>query len=346
MNIKENVALSAYSTMRLGGNANYLAQVHDKQELSQLMSWANSRGLSTIIIGSGSNIIWPDDGFNGLVIVNRILGFEQTKIDETESYFTIGAGEIWDKIVEQTVSLGFCSIAQLSMIPGTVGGTPVQNVGAYGQEIKNVFVSLEAFDKQLNKYVNLSNDECSFGYRTSRFKTSDKNRFIITSVKLRLSRICQVPPLYKPLQEYLSKNHITSYTPESIRQAVIAIRSNKLPDPTKVANCGSFFSNPIITAEQQIKLVSKFPGIPTWKLSDGKYKVSAAWLIEQAGFPKGYIDSDTGMGLWHKQALVVINDHSSSTHDLLLFKQKLTDTVYNKFELALELEPVLIQNPI
>lgn len=331
--------------MRLGGNAKYLSEVHSKQELVELLDWAERMNTPTIMIGEGSNIIWTEDGYEGLVMVNKIMGFETQQLDDTRASFTLGAGESWDKVVEKTVELGFSGIEQLSFIPGTVGGTPVQNVGAYGQEIKNVLVDVEAYDKQIKQFVHLNKEECAFGYRTSRFKSQDKGRFFITAITVELAKRSLSPPFYAALQQYFDEHNITDFSPQSVRQAVIAIRTSKLPDPDETANNGSFFSNPIVTAEQFRKLYQHYPDMPSWKMADDTYKLSAAWLIEQAGFTKGYQDAETGMGLWNKQALVMVNISANTADDLQLFKQKIVQAVETKFDITLEQEPETISSP-
>lgn len=331
--------------MRLGGLARYLSEVHNKEELIQLLEWTEQSHIPTVMIGEGSNIIWTDEGYNGLVMVNKITGFDVQQLDDTRAVFTLGAGESWDAVVQKTVDMGFSGLEQLSFIPGTVGGTPVQNVGAYGQEIKNVLVRVEAYDAQIKQFVRLNNEECGFGYRTSRFKTSDKGRFFITSVVLELTKRSLSPPFYTALQQYFDEHNITDFSPQSVRQAVIAIRTSKLPNPDETANNGSFFANPIVTAEHFKQLQQQYPDLPSWEMKDGTYKLSAAWLIEKAGFQKGYHDDETGMGLWDKQALVLVNIDAKTSDSLEGFKQKIVRAVKENFGITLEQEPETISNP-
>lgn len=341
MFILENVPLSAHSTMRLGGNAAYLTEINDRSEIGQAVAWANERQLPYIMIGSGSNIIWKDEGFPGLVMINKIFGFETFEMDEESLYITIGAGEDWDSTVDRIVKLGYSGVEELSLIPGTAGATPVQNVGAYGREISDCLMTVEAFDTQEGKLVNLQSSDCDFGYRTSRFKTNDKGRFIISSITLRVTKALPAPPFYDALSRYFTDHQITSYTPQIIRDAVIDIRSNKLPDPAKVANNGSFFCNPIIDNDKLTELLSDFETMVYWQLDDGRCKLSAAWLIDQAGF-KNYKDEETGMATWPNQPLVLINESATSTNDLLTFKQKIVQAVENKFGVTLQQEPELL----
>lgn len=341
MDIFSDVSLSSYSTMRLGGMAKHVTEVHDRQELADALDWAEDQQLPCLMIGTGSNIIWKDEGYPGLLIVNKMLHFEIAGEDELNHFCTIGAGELWDGAVERTVEAGLTGIECLSLIPGTAGATPVQNVGAYGQEIADTLVSVEAYDTKTKTYVNIPASDCGFGYRTSRFKTKDNGRFFITSITLHLTKANPQPPFYASLNGYLEANHITSYTPATIRKAVIAIRSAKLPDPAKVANNGSFFANPIVNAGKLARLLVEFPDLPHWDVADGDSKIPAAWLVEHAGF-KDYQDKETGMATWPAQALVLINQHAKNTADLLAFRQKILDAVQQKFNIKLEQEPELL----
>lgn len=340
MDIRRNVSLRDYSTMRLGGLAAYMVDVHSPEEIKQAVTWAEERGLPVMMIGDGSNIVWKDDGFPGLIIVNKITKFKERQEGE-DFYVTIGAGENWDSAVARTVEKGLTGIECLSLIPGTAGATPVQNVGAYGQEIAQTLVSVEAYDRQSKDFVSIDCADCAFGYRMSRFKSSDRGRYLITSITLRLKPGNPAPPFYAALQSYLDEHDINEYTPKTVRQAVIAIRSSKLPDPAKVANNGSFFANPIISDEQLAKLKKNYQDIPNWPAGEGRAKIPAAWLMEQAGF-KGVHDQETGMATWPKQPLVLVNEHAQSTAQLLKFRQKILDAIKQKFDITLEQEPELL----
>lgn len=341
MDIQENVSLRDHSTMRLGGNARYLCDVTDRNQISQLVVWAKEHNVPHIMIGTGSNIIWRDEGFPGLVMVNKIMGFEVNELDENNSYLTVGAGENWDSVVARSVEMGYSGIEQLSLIPGTAGATPVQNVGAYGREIKDVLTTVEAYDTQENRLVTLRGDECGFAYRTSRFKSTDKHRFFITAITLHLTKTNPQPPFYTALQQYFEDHGITTYTPATVREAIIAIRSSKLPDPALVANNGSFFCNPIIKTRQFTQLRANYPAIPHWTLENGDIKLSAAWLVEQTGF-KNYQDQTTGMATWPMQPLVLVNEHAAHTADLIAFRDQIVTAVKQKFDITLQQEPELI----
>lgn len=341
MNLQENVPLSGHSTMRLGGPARYLAEVTSRPELQEAVEWADNQNLPLIMIGDGSNIVWKDEGFPGLVIVNKIVRFEAFDEDGRNVYVTVGAGNNWDATVAQTVADGLTGIEALSLIPGTAGATPVQNVGAYGQEIASTLATVEAYDRQTKQFVNIPAMDCAFGYRTSRFKTTDKGRFLISAITIHLMRGLPEPPFYQSVAEYLQNHAIQKPTPQNIREAVIAIRTAKLPDPATVANNGSFFANPIISEETLVQLQARYPQLPHWPTADGRVKLPAAWLIDQAGF-KDFHDDETGMATWANQSLVFVNEHADSTAALLAFRQKITDAVAAKFDIQLEQEPELL----
>jgi UDP-N-acetylmuramate dehydrogenase len=342
MTIRPNVPLTDYSTMGLGGLAAYLVEVHDRMEVLEALSWAQTHSLPALLIGRGSNIIWQDGGFPGLLLVNRIERFELFEEDESNAYVTIGSGEPWDSVVERCVRANLTGIEALSLIPGSTGAVPVQNVGAYGQDIAQTLVSIEAFDTIAKDFVIVPAADCNFGYRTSRFKTSDHGRFFITAITLHLNKTLPQPPYYPAVASYFSEHHVTEITPALLREAVIAIRSAKLPDPAIVKNCGSFFANPIVSSGQVVQIESDNDiAIPHWPAGEGLVKVSAAWLIEQAGY-KDFHDPETGMATWPQQPLVFINEHATSTANLLAFKQKVVDAVQTKFNIQLVQEPELL----
>lgn len=341
MNIRKNVSLKDYSTMRLGGLAAYLVDITERTELVEALSWAEEKSLPVIVIGGGSNIVWKDEGFPGLVIVNKIMRFEEQVIDDENYYVTVGAGENWDSVVERTAQKGMTGIECLSLIPGTAGATPVQNVGAYGQEVKDTIATIEVYDRQEKKFTTLQGFECQFGYRTSRFKTTDRGRFVIISVTFHLKHGEPPKPYYAAVEAYLSEHAIENPTPMTLRYAVSSIRMSKLPDPREVANNGSFFANPIVDLDTYTRVSSQYENVPVYRMDDNQYKIPAAWLLEQAGF-KDYHDAETGMGTWSAQPLVMVNEKATSTQNLLDFKQKIVGTVAEKFGITLEQEPELL----
>lgn len=341
MNILQNVSLKLHSTMRLGGNAAYLVEINDRHELVEAYEWAQNNKLPVLMIGGGSNIIWRDEGFPGLVMVNHILGYEEQEEDAENVYIHVGSGENWDAVVARAVQKGLSGIEALSLIPGTAGATPIQNVGAYGQEVSQTIVSIEAYDSQNKQFVTLQGMDCGFSYRNSRFKSTDRGRFFITGLTFHLLRNNPQPPFYRALESYFEEHQITNPTPQVIRDAVISIRQAKLPDPAKVANNGSFFANPIIDEGTFAQIQADYPGAPHWATEDGRIKLPAAWLLEQAGF-KNVHDAETGMATWPQQPLVLINEKAQNTAQLLAFRQKIVETIKEKFDITLTQEPELL----
>ncbi len=327
--------------MRLGGAARYLTEVKNTQDLQNSYNLAKQYNLPIIMIGRGSNIVWRDEGFSGLILVNKIMGRDIVSEDNHSVTIKVGGGENWDKLVEWSVDKKLTGIEYMSLVPGTVGAAPVQNVGAYGGELSQTLLELEAFDSRLNAFVKLQNHECNFSYRSSRFKTNDKGRFFITYITLTLRKTNPAAPFYETLQRYLNEHGVDKYTPKTIREAVIAIRQSKLPDPEKVANNGSFFTNPIVDIAKFSYLRDRYPDIKGWPIKDGHMKIAAGWLVEKAGF-KGVRDEQTGMATWPAQALVLVNERAQHTADLLAFKQKIIDRVQQMFGITLEQEPELL----
>lgn len=339
MNIREQVNLQNHSTMRLGGTADFGCEVTTRDELVEAVSWARDRHLPFRVIGSGSNIIWADDGFNGLLIVNRIENIDFSETDEQTNLVTVGSGLNWDEFVAKTVAAGLSGIEAMSLVPGTCGATPIQNVGAYGQDVSQAIVNLEAYDTSTNQFVTILNAECDFGYRTSRFNRADRGRFLIVSLTFRLSKLPPTPPFYPPVNEYLESYKLEA-TAANIRTAVVAIRTSKLPDPAKIGNTGSFFANPIISHDLFKSLHDQYDDLRFWEAESG-VKVSGAWLIEHAGF-KDFHDSETGMATWTNQPLVLVNESAPNTAALLRFKQKIVDAVQTQFGVTLRQEPELL----
>ncbi len=339
--MQRNVSLKQYSTMRLGGQASYLAEVNTQEQLVQAAQDAKTNNIPMIVVGDGSNIIWRDEGFSGLVIVNRIKGFEIVSDNEFGTYLTLGAGENWDSVVARTVATGLSGIECLSLVPGTAGATPVQNVGAYGQEIAQTLVTVTAYDLNTDSIVTLAAVDCAFSYRNSIFKHAAKGRYLITAITLALSHNKPLPPFYPSVANYLEQHSITDVTPAVLRQAVLEIRRAKLPDPAITPNCGSFFANPIIDSLQLSDLQQNYPDIPNWPADNDQVKLSAAWLIDQVGF-HDYTDPESGMATWPLQSLVLVNHSATSTAALLQFVQQIKAKVAEKFMIQLEMEPQLL----
>lgn len=339
MDIHTNIPLKNYTTMKLGGNARFMADAHTPQEAAALFENASKQSLPTFILGGGSNVVVHDEGFNGLIIRMQIPGFEILEDVVNSTTIKIGAGEQWDSVVERTVEMNLSGIETMSAIPGTAGAAPVQNVGAYGQEIADTLQSLEAYDTQTKQFVVLTNQDCGFSYRNSIFRSEAKGRYIITSITLKLLKSPLQPPFYDSLQKYIDDNHISFFTPQTIRDAVIAIRADKLPDPNKLPNSGSFFKNAIVEGWVVEEIRRNYPDLKTFDMSDGQYKIPTGWLIEKAGL-KGQLLH--GMRVHDKNALVLINESATSYADLAAAREQIIIAVRDKFRVEIQQEPLEI----
>lgn len=337
MDVHTNIPLKNYVTMRIGGNARFMTDIHSADEIDGIVTKAKQQNLSIYVLGGGSNTIVHDEGYAGLVLRNRIPGFEVVADTPSDTSIKIGAGENWDDVVRRTVAMNLSGIECLSAIPGTAGAAPVQNIGAYGQEVAETLTSLEAYDSQTGQIVTLQNEQCGFSYRHSIFRGDQAGRFIITSITLRLYKAAPQPPFYKPVQEYLDTQNITLYTPSALRDAVVAIRTDKLPDPSERPNNGSFFKNAIIEDWQLTDLRNEYPDIPTYDMPDGRFKVPTGWLIEQTGL-KGKLLH--GMRVHDKNALVLINESATGYADLASARDEIIGAVRDKFRIQIEQEPL------
>lgn len=335
MVVTEYRSLAELTTMRLGGQARWVVEVASRDDLIEALDFARERGLPWFMLGDGSNVIAHAD-YDGVIILCRIAGFEKLAEDDTSATYNIGAGEMWDSVVKRTCDLGLSGIEAMSAIPGRAGSTPVQNVGAYGQEIADTLVELEAYDTETESFVTLSRDDCHFSYRNSRFKNPVGRHHIITSITLRLNKTWLTPPFYPALEQYLTQQTATDYSPSTIRAAVIAIRADKLPPVDQVASAGSFFKNPIVTQANAEALLEKFPGAPHWPMPGDRTKLAAGWLIEQTGL-KGF--TKYGMAVYPKNALVLTNLSATSADDLDRFQADIIAAVQTKFGIVLEQEP-------
>lgn len=339
MDVHTNIPLKNYTTMRLGGNARFMADAHSPEEVAEICRNAKTQGLSLFILGGGSNLIVRDEGFNGLVLRNRIPGFEVVNDEPGRAIINVGAGEIWDDVVKRTVEMNLSGIEALSSIPGTAGAAPVQNIGAYGQEIADSLVSLEAYDIQNDRFVNLENADCAFSYRHSIFRGDAAGRYVILNITLQLYKTPPQPPFYAAVQDYFDANNITLFTPQIVRDAVIAIRSDKLPDPTVLPNAGSFFKNAIVEDWQLTDLRQEFPDIPTYDMPDGRFKIPSGWLIQESGLKGKTLH---GMHVHDKNALVLINESAGSYADLAAAREEIIGAVRDKFRITIEQEPLEI----
>lgn len=334
MQIRENVAIEDLTTMRLGGPARYLITVESAADVQEAYVFAETKHLPVFILGSGSNVIGHDEGFSGVLILNQILTpIAEEKIDDSTSIFSAGSGVILDDFIAHVSRLGFTGMEAMSKVPGTLGAAPVQNVGAYGQDISQVLESVEVFDAQTKEARTISATDCNFTYRHSIFNQGpDAGRYFILQVSVRLKKGSLQAPFYNSLQTYLDQHNITSPAPQDIRDAVSAIRAEKLPDVAEIASSGSFFQNVYLKTPAEIE-AAKAKGIPVW---DGG-KIPGAWLLENVDV-KG--KTFHGFEVWDKAPLVLVNKSAKSFADLERARAEIRQLVQDKFGFTLSQEPV------
>lgn len=338
LKLEQDVDLRNHSTMRVGGSAAYFAKVHTVAEVQIAYQWAGAQNMPVCTIGSGSNIIWADGGYPGLVLRNEIRCFQILSQDSESVELYVGAGQVLDDVVKCTVEMGLTGIEGLSLIPGTCGGAIIQNSGAYGAEISQVLQHVNVYDTYMHQVASLERDACDLGYRSSRFKNKEQDRFVILGFTSRLQRGSPDGIAYPALRDALATNQCP--TSADVRSAVISIRRKKLPDPALVSNCGSFFTNPIIFDQAIINALNDAQA-PLYSIESGGCKVPAAWLIEQCGL-KDHVDERLGYGTWAGQPLVLFATRRSSCNDLLEYSRVIEKAVKSRFSITMEREPVLM----
>ena len=354
VNIRVDVPLSELTTLGIGGPARFFGEARTETEIAEVVDWAGRRKLRLFVLGGGSNLLVSDAGFDGLVLHVGLKGICETEArDETSSkIFQVAAGEDWDQFVQRSVDDGCSGIECLAGIPGTVGGTPVQNVGAYGQEVASSIERVRAFDLQLKSFVEFTGEECGFAYRRSRFNTSDRGRYLVTRVDYRLTRggapTVHYPDLQRAIASQGQGNRSTSLG--EVAAIVRSVRNTKgmllVEGDPDCKSAGSFFKNPVVIAEQfeRIRQASS-QAPPQYPAEPGpggvpQTKVPAAWLIEQAGFKKGYRMGAAGISTRHTLALV--NLGGATAGEILALASRITDAVEARFGIRLEREPVLV----
>lgn len=333
MQIQNNFSLKKYNTFGIESKAKQFVAVHSIEELKLVLK--NHVADKKFILGGGSNMLLTKD-IEALVIHIDLKGKKIIKEDSDFVWVESMAGENWHEFVLWTINQDFGGMENMSLIPGNVGTTPVQNIGAYGTEIKDTFVSCEAIEINNQQLKTFTKDECNFGYRESIFKNEAKDKYVITSVVFKLTkRNHKMNTSYGDIAKELESSHVETPTLKDISNAVIAIRKSKLPDPKELGNSGSFFKNPVITRVHFLKVQEQFPDIRFFEISPSEVKVPAGWLIENAGL-KGYRKDDAGV---HKnQALVVVNYGNASGKELLELSKFIQKTVFDKYGIAIEAE--------
>lgn len=339
MRIEENVALAPYTTFKIGGSADYFCRVGTKKDVEDAFAFCREKSIPLYILGGGSNLLISDGGFRGLVMKLELLGriWRDTDINFVE--VTVAAGENWDTFVEESVLCGVYGLENLSGIPGSVGGTPIQNVGAYGAEVADVIVGVTACNVQTGTWHRFTAEECKFGYRDSYFKTAVGRNYIVSEVTFRLQKHGKLNTWYKDLANYFTE-HKETPTLASVRAAVLEIRGRKFPDLKIYGTAGSFFKNPIVSVSTVARIRKLFPTMPSFSAARNKEKIPAAWLIEHVGGFKGSKLRDVGS--FQNQALVVVNYGDATSKDVMEFSNGIIDDIHKKIGIRLEREVQLV----
>ncbi len=314
--------------------------INDIYDLSDAFENIFATGCQWLILGGGSNVLFTDD-YNGAIIKISIKGTHVLDKTAGNVFIRVYGGEIWDYFVDFCVNNNWGGLENLSLIPGNAGAGPIQNIGAYGKELKEHFHSLEAMEISSGSIRQFIENDCEFDYRTSIFKKELKDKYVICSIIFKLDIHHKIEKSYKELDEYLIKNHLLSPTIKDIRKSVIQIRKSKLPDPKNIGNAGSFFKNPVISEQSLEEIKRKYPDVIAHKHKNGYMKISAGWLIEQAGW-KGHRENN--VGVYHKQALVIVNYGNAKGSDVVNLANKIIQSVYEKFEIKLEPEVNIIKS--
>jgi len=331
MSLQENISLRSHNTFGIDVKTKKLATVKNVNELKNILS---NNLLPLCILGGGSNILFTKD-FDGLIIKNELKGIQLINENDTEIYLKVASGEVWHEFVLFCIENNYCGIENLSLIPGSVGASPMQNIGAYGVEVKDFITEVEAMHLKSLKITYFSTNDCEFDYRSSIFKTKEKGNYFITSVTFRLNKQPNINTSYGAIQSELEAKGISNPTIKDVSDAVICIRESKLPNPKEIGNAGSFFKNPSISNEKAEALKNEFPAIPNYPQNNGTTKIAAGWLIEQCGF-KGKTFNNYGV---HKnQALVLVNYGGAQGKDIYALSETIIDAVQQKFGILLERE--------
>ena len=336
--VEHHVELSTRTTLALPAQAALFAEISSTDQLAQLSGVAKPR---SFVLGSGSNLVLSGD-FDGLVLHMAIKGRKLLREESDAWIVHAGAGENWHDFVQWTLAQGWPGLENLSLIPGTVGAAPIQNIGAYGLEVADRFHSLEAFDMLTGKSLSFDRAACRFAYRDSAFKQEGwhlNGRFVITGVNFRLPKIWQALTRYADVAAELDRHDIGTPSAQQLAEAIIAIRQRKLPDPANLPNVGSFFHNPVVEASLADRLESEHPRLPRYAQPDGRFKLAAGWLIEQSGWKGKNLGP---VGMYEKQALVLVNRGSATGGDVTALMRAVQRDVFEKFGVELTPEPIFI----
>jgi len=338
LQIQENVSLKNFNTFGVDVNARFFVEINHEDDLVELFMDPQWQQAERLVMGGGSNMLFIN-AFDGLVIRLNIRGIEH-RINHNDVFVEAGAGEVWNDLVSYCVIHGFAGMENLSLIPGSVGASPIQNIGAYGVELKDVFENCKAFEIATGQFKTFSKAECKFDYRESIFKDKLKGQFIITTVKFHLSLIPNLNLKYGAIEQELAHRSITIPTIKDVSQVVSHIRVAKLPDPSTIGNAGSFFKNPVITEIEFEPILAQHADIVHYPAGAGLVKLAAGWLIEQCGW-KGKVVGNTGT--WKNQALVLVNHGGATGQEVYSFSSQIIDSVYTKFGVTLQREVNIIK---
>lgn len=331
--IQHNISLKPYNTFDIAVQASHFADINQVKDLKEVFASPLAKEKEILVLGGGSNMLFTKN-FDGLVIKVSIPGISYT-VNGTDVLVTAGAGVVWNDLVNFCVAHGFAGLENLTLIPGTVGASPIQNIGAYGVELKDVFASCEAFEIETNDLKTFTPAACKFGYRDSVFKNECKGKYIITAVTFKLSTQPNLQTTYGAITAELDRRNITAPSIADISKVVAEIRVSKLPDPKTIGNAGSFFKNPVISKTEFAHLIAQFPEIVHYPAANDQIKLAAGWLIEQCGF-KGMVVGNTGT--WKNQALVLVNHGGATGHEVYVFSEHIINTVFDRFQIRLERE--------
>ena len=331
MKIQQNISLKEYNTFGIAANAKRFISVSSVYELQQLLKTEKE----VFLLSGGSNMLLTKD-IDMLVVHLNITGVSIDTEDDKHVYLTVNAGEDWHEFVLWCIANDYGGIENLSLIPGNVGTCPIQNIGAYGVEVKDTITKVEGLEVATGKLVSFSNEDCKFGYRNSIFKNTHKGKIVLTSVGFKLTKKDhQLNTSYGAIKTELASRKVIKPTLKDVSDAVIAIRKSKLPDPKEIGNSGSFFKNPVISKKQFLEIQKAHANMPNYIVSENEIKIPAGWLVEQSGF-KGKRFGDAGVH--EKQALVLVNFGNASGQDILELAKKIQITVFSKFQISLEIE--------
>ncbi len=330
--MKANVDLQPYNSFGFKAKARDLTEINDERDLQNLIRRGQLKDQNILVIGGGNNILLTQDVFDGIVIVMRNKGIKRIYDEGNNVIYRIQAGEDWPEYVKLMVSKGLYGVENLAGIPGTIGAAPVQNIGAYGMELKDSFVQCEAIQLATGKRRIFDNKECVFGYRSSIFKTMLRGQYVITSVDIKLSKQAELNLDYGNIRSFLEENKIAKPSLQDVHDAICSIRDTKLPNPKILGNSGSFFKNPVIDEAQYEELTRDYPDMPHYDEPNGKVKIPAAWLIEHTGW-KGRREGN--VGVYEKQPLILVHFGNGKGSDITSLAQEIQNSVSDKFGIKL-----------